>query len=254
MEVVSARCCGLDVHKKSVVACRIVPGPDGRPAKAIRSFGTMTDDLLALADWRTAAQVTHVAMESTGVFWQPIWNLLEGSFALLLVTAQHITAVPGRKTDVPVGEWIAGLLRQGLLRASFVPDRAQRELRELTRYRTRLVRERSTEVNRLQKTLEGANVKLAAVATDTMGHHGAVRAADPGRPGRGQRRPGRPGPVRQGPGAGADSGPGASAGTHRSCTQSGQHHRAQDGSRPITASWSRSRWRTSTPSTRPSSG
>jgi transposase len=172
MDVVYARCCGLDVHKKSVVACRIVPGPDGRPAKEMRTFGTMTDDLLALADWLAAAQVTHVAMESTGVYWQPIWNLLEGSFELLLVNAQHIKAVPGRKTDVRDCEWIADLLRHGLLRASFVPDRAQRELRELTRYRTSLVRERGTEVNRLQKTLEGANIKLAAVATDIMGRSG----------------------------------------------------------------------------------
>jgi transposase len=172
MEVVFERCCGLDVHKRTVVACMIVPGPDGKPVKEIRTFGTMTDDLLALIDWLAAHSVTHVAMESTGVYWKPIWNLLEDRFELLLVNAQHIKAVPGRKTDVRDCEWIADLLRHGLLKGSFVPDRPQRELRELTRYRSSLVRERTAEVNRLQKTLEGANIKLAAVATDVMGRSG----------------------------------------------------------------------------------
>ena len=169
MEVLYERCCGLDVHQKTVVACLIVPGPGGEPAKEIRTFGTMTDDLLALASWLAGAGCTHVAMESTGVYWKPIWNLLEGRFELLLANARHIEAVPGRKTDVRDCEWIADLLRHGLLRASFVPGRAERELRELTRYRTSLVRERTAEVNRLQKTLEGANIKLAAVATDITG-------------------------------------------------------------------------------------
>jgi transposase len=177
MEVVYERCCGLDVHKQSVVACRIAPGPDGAPRKQVRTFGTMTADLLELADWLTAAAVTHVAMESTGVYWKPIWNLLEGSFELVLANARHIKAVPGRKTDVRDCEWIADLLRHGLLRGSFVPDRAQRELRELTRYRTSLVRERTAEANRLQKTLEGANVKLAAVATDILGASGRAMLA-----------------------------------------------------------------------------
>lgn len=172
MEVVSPRCCGLDVHKKSVVAGRIVPGPNGRPQKEVQTFGTMTEDLLQLTDWLLAVGVTHVAMESTGVYWKPIYNLLEASFTLLLVNAQHLKAVPGRKTDVKDSEWIADLLRHGLLRASFVPDREQRELRELTRYRTALVRERTAEVNRLQKTLEGANIKLAAVASDLLGKSG----------------------------------------------------------------------------------
>ncbi len=172
MEVVYARCCGLDIHKKLVVACLIVPGPDGTAQKEVRSFGTMTADLLALADWLAAAGCTHVAMESTGVYWQPIYNLLEDRFALLLVNARHIKAVPGRKTDVRDCEWIADLLRHGLLRPSCVPDRPQRELRELTRYRTALVDERAAEVNRLQKTLEGANIKLAAVATDPLGKSG----------------------------------------------------------------------------------
>jgi transposase len=169
MEVVYPRCCGLDVHKKVVVACCITPGPSGGAQKDVQSFGTMTEDILALADWLTSHRVTHVAMESTGSYWQPIWNLLEGSFELLLVNAQHVKAVPGRKSDVRDSEWIADLLRHGLLKGSFVPDRPQRELRELTRYRTSLVQERSAEINRLQKVLEGANIKLAAVASNIMG-------------------------------------------------------------------------------------
>ncbi len=172
MEVVYPCCCGLDVHKKTVVACLLTPGPAGQPTKIIRTFGTMTIDLVALADWLTAAGCTHVAMESTGVYWKPIWNLLEQRFHLLLVNARHIKAVPGRKSDVRDSEWIAELLQHGLLRSSFVPDRAQRELRELTRYRMALVRERTAEANRLQKTLEGANIKLAAVATDILGLSG----------------------------------------------------------------------------------
>jgi transposase len=172
MDVVYPRCSGLDVHKKTVVACVIVPGAKGKPQKTIRTFGTMTDDLLALGDWLAEREVTHVAMESTGVFWQPIWNLLEERFTLLLINAHHIKQVPGRKTDVGDCEWIADLLRHGLLKGSFVPNRTQRELRELTRYRTTLMQERAAEVNRLQKTLEGANIKLAAVATDVLGKSG----------------------------------------------------------------------------------
>jgi transposase len=169
MDVVYARCCGLDVHKQSVVACLVTPGPGSRPAKEIRTFGTMTADLLALGDWLAGAGCTHVAMESTGVYWQPVWNLLEDRFTLLLVNARHIKAVPGRKTDVRDCEWIADLLRHGLLRGSVVPDRERRELREVVRYRTALTRERAAEVNRLQKVLEQANIKLAGVATDIMG-------------------------------------------------------------------------------------
>jgi transposase len=172
MEVVHERCCGLDVHKQTVVACVIVPGKTSQPNKEIRTFGTMTPDLLELADWLNACGVTHLAMESTGVYWKPVWNLLEGQFDLLLVNARHIKQVPGRKTDVKDCEWLADLLRHGLLRASFVPERPQRELRELTRYRTTLVRERASEVNRLQKTLEGANIKLGNVATDITGVSG----------------------------------------------------------------------------------
>jgi transposase len=179
MEVVYPRCCGLDVHKKSVTACAVVAGPAGAAARTLRVFGTMTQDLRELAAWLAAQGVTHVAMESTGVYWKPIWDTLEaaGGFGLLLVNAGHIKQVPGRKTDVRDAEWLADLLRHGLLRASFVPDRAQRELRELTRYRTALVRERATEVNRLQKTLEGGNIKLAAVASDVAGTSGRAMLA-----------------------------------------------------------------------------
>jgi len=172
VEVVYPRCCGVDVHKKTVVACLIVPGPQGRPVKEVRTFGTMTDDLLALVDWVVAAGCTHVAMESTGSYWKPLYNLLEGVLEVLVVNAARIKAVPGRKTDVRDCEWIADLLRHGLLQASFIPDRPQRELRELTRYRASLVHERAAQVNRVQKVLEGANIKLAAVATDIMGVSG----------------------------------------------------------------------------------
>jgi transposase len=177
MRVVYERCCGLDVHKSSVVACVLAMGAGGEPQKEVRTFGTMTADILALAEWLVGWGCTHVAMESTGVYWKPIWNLLESSFTLLLANARHIKAVPGRKTDVRDSEWIADLLQHGLLQPSFVPDRPQRELRELTRYRTSLIRERAAEVNRLQKTLEGANIKLAAVATDIAGKSGRQMVA-----------------------------------------------------------------------------
>ncbi len=169
VEVVWERCCGLDVHQKTVVACLITPGAEGPPQKEIRTFGTMTADLLELADWLRAAACPVVAMEATGVYWKPLWNLLEDEFTLLLVNARHIKTVPGRKTDVKDCEWLADLLRHGLLRASFVPDRPQRELRELTRYRTALVRERAAEIQRLHKTLEGANLKLGSVTSKVLG-------------------------------------------------------------------------------------
>ena len=168
MEVVYERCCGLDVHKKTVVACVLTP-----EGKETRTFSTMTEDLLKLTDWLVAKRVTHVAMESTGVYWQPVYNLLEGlGLALLVVNAQHIKAVPGRKTDVKDAEWIGDLLRHGLVRGSYIPDRPQRELRELVRYRTSLVRQRSQVVNRIQKVLEGANIKLSAVASNVVGASG----------------------------------------------------------------------------------
>jgi len=172
MDVLYERCCGIDVHKKMVVACLITPDATGTPTKETRTYGTMTADLLELHDWLVDAGCTHVAMESTGVFWKPLYNLMEGTLEILVVNAAHMKTVPGRKTDVKDAEWIADLLRHGLLRASFIPDRPQRELRELTRYRASLVQERSAEVNRLQKTLEGANIKLAGVATDIMGKSG----------------------------------------------------------------------------------
>jgi transposase len=172
MDVVYERCCGLDIHKKLIVACLLTPGPGAQPVKEVRSFGTMTADLLDLADWLGAAGCTHVAMESTGVYWKPIYNLLEDQFTLLLVNPKHFRAVPGRKTDVRDAEWLADLLRHGLLRGSYVPARPERELRELTRYRTALVHERSDEINRLHKTLEGANIKLSSVASDLMGKSG----------------------------------------------------------------------------------
>src|SRR5579885_2797036 len=170
MEVLHPRCCGVDVHKASVVACLLMPGRGGAPEREVRTFSTMTEDLLALVDWLGGAGCTHVAMESTGRFWKPLYNLLEGVVEeVMVVNAAHIKQVPGRKTDVKDAEWIADLLRHGLLRASFIPDRPQRELRELTRYRTSLVRERSAEVNRLQKVLEGANLKLSVVASSLVG-------------------------------------------------------------------------------------
>lgn len=168
MHVLYERCCGLDVHKKSVTACLITP--EGRET---RTFGTMTADLLALADWLLAQAVTHVAMESTGVYWKSPYNLLEGTgLELLVVNPQHIKAVPGRKTDVRDAEWIAELLQHGLLRGSFIPERGQRELRELVRYRTQVIREHARAVQRVQKTLEGANIKLSSVATDILGVSG----------------------------------------------------------------------------------
>lgn len=172
MEVLHARCCGLDVHKKTVVACVLATGSAGEPTQQVRTFGTMTADLLALGDWLTEQQVTQVALESTGVYWRPVYNLLEDGRTLTLVNAQHVRGLPGRKTDVQDAVWLADLLRHGLLRPSFVPPPPIRDLRELTRYRKTLVQERADEVNRLHKLLEGANVKLASVATDVMGVSG----------------------------------------------------------------------------------
>jgi transposase len=178
MEVVYERCCGLDVHKETVVACVVVPGTNQQhPHKEIRTFKTMTADLLELSAWLTTQGVSHVALESTGVYWKAPWNVLESSFTLLLVNAQHMKQVPGRKTDVRDSEWIADLLRHGLLKASFVPERPQRELRELTRYRTTLIRERAAERNRIHKTLEGAGIKLGSVATDVLGMSGRLMLA-----------------------------------------------------------------------------
>lgn len=167
MDKLNPRCAGLDVHKDSVWAC---VRADGK--QSIEQFGTTSRELLRLGDWLASFAVTIVAMESTGVFWKPIWNLLEDRFTVMLVNAQHVKQVPGRKTDVADCAWIAQLLEHGLLRASFVPNRPLRELRDLTRQRTQLLGDRARVVNRVHKTLEDANIKLACVATDIMGKSG----------------------------------------------------------------------------------
>jgi transposase len=169
MRIVYKRCCGLDVHKKVIVACLLLLEPDGELRREIRKFGTMTEDLLALLDWLQQAGCTHVAMESTGVYWKPIYNILEGHLEVVVVNAQHLKKVPGRKTDVLDAEWLAECFQLGLLRASFIPPAPVRELRDLTRYRTSLIRERARTANRLQKVLEDANIKLASVVTDIQG-------------------------------------------------------------------------------------
>jgi len=172
MEVVYPCCCGLDVHKKSITACVLWAEAKGKSRKEKRRFGTFTHDLLQLADWLGESGVTHVAMESTGVYWKPVWNILAEQFKVLLVNAQHIKAVPGRKTDQKDSEWIADLLQHGLLRGSFVPPQPTRELRDLTRYRVSLAQEINRIANRIQKVLEDANIKLASVATDALGASG----------------------------------------------------------------------------------
>lgn len=167
MKTLYERCAGLDVHKKTVVAC--VRTPAGHET---RTFGTMTAELLELSDWLVTQGVTQVAMESTGDYWKPIFNILEGTVEVILVNAQHLKTVPGRKTDVKDAEWIAELLQYGLLKASFIPPVAQRELRDLTRYRSTFIRERATLSNRVQKLLEDANIKLGSVASDVLGVSG----------------------------------------------------------------------------------
>ncbi len=178
MEVLFRVCCGLDVHKDTVVACLSRLTAAGERVKQVRTFGTTRAGLRRLAAWLRAAGCTHLALESTGVYWKPVYNLLEGQFTVLVVNAAHIKAVPGRKTDVKDCEWLADLLQHGLLRASFIPDRAQRELRDLTRTRTTLTDERSAVVCRVQAVLEDAGLKLAGVATDILGVSGrAILAA-----------------------------------------------------------------------------
>lgn len=166
------RCAGIDVGQAEVVVCARVREPDGRGAQHIETFGTTTPDLLALSDWLEELGVTHVAMESTGVYWKPVYYLLEASFTTLLVNAKHLEHVPGRKTDTIDAAWIALLLSRGLLRPSFDPPQPIRELRDLTRYRKALINERTAEVNRIHKTLEDAGVKLSTVASDVMGASG----------------------------------------------------------------------------------
>jgi transposase len=168
MKVVHEICCGIDVHAKMLVACLILANGE----KQVRTFSTMTDDLLRLRDWLVAAQCTHVAIESTGVYWKPVFNILEDGLTVILINPEHARALRGRKTDVKDAECLADLLRHGLLRASFIPPPEIRELRELTRYRESLVREQSAVANRIQKLIESGNIKLGQVASDALGASG----------------------------------------------------------------------------------
>ena len=172
MEQVFERVCGLDVHKATIAACVRVPDGKGKRVQYVQTFGTTTTDLLALRDWLEAHGVTHVAMESTGVYWKPVYYVLEERVSCLLVNATHVKKVPGRKTDVQDCAWLAQLLEHGLLRGSFVPPAPIRELRDLTRYRKSLIQERAREANRVHKLLEDAGIKLATVARDVLGTSG----------------------------------------------------------------------------------
>lgn len=173
MDTLFCHVAGLDIHKNTIVACVRATDPHGRVTESVRTFSTMTDGLLELSDWMAEQNVTHVAMESTGVFWKPVWNILDnGSFELLLVNPKELKQVPGRKSDVKDSQWIAQLLACGLLRSSFVPAREQRELRDLTRQRAQLHGEHTRCVNRIHKVLQDANIKLSSVATDVMGVSG----------------------------------------------------------------------------------
>ena len=172
MRIVHENCAGLDVHKKTVVASIIVLQEGGAWYQETHTFGTMTGELLGLSDWLMGHGVTDVAMESTGEYWKPVFNILEENFRVILVNAQHLSKVPGRKTDQGDAEWIAELLQYGLLQPSFIPPPGQRELRELTRFRSTFVRERATLANRVQKVLESANIKLASVASNVLGVSG----------------------------------------------------------------------------------
>src|SRR5215212_9743105 len=169
MQVLYPCCCGIDVHAKTAVVCLIKQGK-----RQTRTFSTMTDDLLRLSDWLTSEGCTHVAIESTGVYWKPVFNILEAALSVILVNARDAKAVPGRKTDVRDCQWLADLLRHGLLRASFIPPLEIRELRELTRYRQTLIKEHTAVANRIQKIIESANIKLGQVATDVLGVSGRL--------------------------------------------------------------------------------
>src|SRR6516165_4179733 len=172
MQAIIERCCGLDVHQETLVACLVVGAPGAQPNKEVRTFRTVTRELEALRDWLLEAGVTHVGMESTGVYWRPVYAVLEGCFELIVGNAQHMRNVPGRKTDVKDSEWIADLVRHGLIAKSYVPPQPLRELRELLRYRRKLVESQAAERNRLLKLLETANIKLASVASDVFGVSG----------------------------------------------------------------------------------
>jgi transposase len=169
MEAIIERCCGIDVHKKTITACLMVGKPNEKPTVTIKTFSTMTRDLLACKDWLESKGCTHVALESSGVYWKPVFNILEDSVEIILANARHIKNVPGRKTDVKDCAWIAELLRHGLIKGSFIPPRPIRELRDLTRYRKKLIQQRSSELNRIQKFLEDANIKLSSVVSDITG-------------------------------------------------------------------------------------
>jgi transposase len=180
MDVVLTHCAGRDVHKKTVLACRVTPDLTGQQADGVmevKEFGTLTRDLIALSDWLTEAGLTHVARESTGAYWKPVYNLREGPCPVCLVNAAQVKNVPGRKTDRADARWLAKLMRSGLLQASVIPPAEQRDVRDLTRYRAKLVQERRREVNRVQVVLERANIKLAAVASDIMGVSGRALLA-----------------------------------------------------------------------------
>ena len=172
MDVLYPRCSGLDVHKRFVVACVSCVQTNGQRHKEVRQFSTMTNEIVAMKEWLKASGCSHVAMESTGVYWKPIFHVLEGDFEIVLVNAQHMKAVPGRKTDIKDAEWIADLLQHGLLKASFIPSSEQQAVRDLTRTRMTLLQERSRLVNWIQKVLEDANLKLASVVSDIMGMTG----------------------------------------------------------------------------------
>jgi transposase len=174
MQTLVERGCGLDVHQATVVACLLMALKNGKIKKQIRTFNTTTRELVKLREWLLSEGCTHVAMESTGVYWKPVFAILEGSFELVVANAQHVKKVPGRKTEVKEAEWIADLLCHGLLRSSFVPPKPIRELRDLLRYRRKLVESQSAERNRLLKLLETANIKLSSVASDVFGVSGLL--------------------------------------------------------------------------------
>ena len=169
MEAIVERCCGIDVHKKNIVVCLAVGKSNEKPRTTVKTFSTMTRDLLACRDWLVSEGCTHAVVESTGVYWKPVFNILEDSMEVILANARDVKNVPGRKTDVKDCEWLAQLLRHGLVKGSFIPPKPIRELRDLTRYREKLTQKRSSEINRLQKFLEDANIKLSSVATDING-------------------------------------------------------------------------------------
>ena len=172
MELLHPHCAGLDIHKESVVAC-VRHMVDGKVTTGVKTFKTTTEELMALSDWLSAEGCTHIAMEATGVYWKPVWHILsDGEFELVLANAAHVKNVPGRKTDVNDATWLADLMAHGLIRASFVPDQPTQQMRDLLRTRKQFVRERSSHMQRIQKTLEDANIKLDSVITDILGLSG----------------------------------------------------------------------------------